>query len=83
MRRVALNPYLAKVRWLDTKASSSWETMDEVTIAEVEQWGWVVHHDSDELKLADTRLDGEWYGVTSIPSGCVVEVQKICQSTTT
>jgi hypothetical protein len=69
--------YLAKVIWTDTVGSSSWDTPDQVCIAKVEQWGIVVFQDGEQLKIADTLMEGEWYGVTAIPAGCIVSVEKI------
>jgi hypothetical protein len=70
-------PYLAKVTWTDTVGSSSWDLPDEISTAKVEQWGWVVSHDGAQLKLADTKMEGDWYGVTAIPVGCIVAIEMI------
>ncbi len=70
-------PYLAKVRWTDTVGSYSWDLPDDISTAEIDQWGWVVHHDGSQLKLADTKMEGDWYGVTAIPAGCIVSITVI------
>jgi hypothetical protein len=69
--------YLAKIIWMDTVGSSSWDRPDEIDTMEVQQWGWVVFHDGHQLKVADTKMEGDWYGVTAIPAGCIVAIERI------
>lgn len=69
--------YFAKVCWWDTVDSSSWETVDEINTVEVQQWGWVIFEDDEQVKLADTFMEGDWYGVTAIPVGCIDSIEKI------
>ena len=51
--------------------SSGWDTKDEVSPKLVKQLGWLVNKDKECVKLADTLSEGEYYGITAIPSGCV------------
>lgn len=69
--------YLAKVCWWDTVDSSSWDTVEEINTVEVQQWGWVIVEDGEQVKLADTYMEGDWYGVTAIPAGCIDSIEKI------
>jgi hypothetical protein len=69
--------FLAKVTWFDTVGSSAWDSAPEINTCEVLQWGFVVFQDADQIKLADTYMEGEWFGVTAIPAGCIVSIQKI------
>ena len=60
-----------------TVGSAGWDLPDDVSIKEVTQWGWIVHQDDKEVKIADTYADEEWYGVTAIPRGCVIEITEL------
>ena len=51
--------------------SAGWDTKDEVSPKLVKQLGWLVNKDKECVKLADTLSEGEYYGITAIPSGCV------------
>tara|TARA_Y100000593_G_scaffold70775_1_gene129823 strand:- start:277 stop:471 length:195 start_codon:yes stop_codon:yes gene_type:complete len=59
---------------MDTCDSADWSTADAVNILEVEQIGWLVSEDETQIKVADTRADQEYYGVTAIPRGCVIDI---------
>ena len=63
--------------WWDTVDSSEWDTHEEVHIKEVIQIGWVVYQDERSIKLADTFSDNEYFGITAIPKGCVIEVKEL------
>ena len=65
------------VSWWDTVDSSEWDTHEEVHIKEVIQIGWVVYQDERSIKLADTFSDNEYFGITAIPKGCVIEVKEL------
>ena len=65
------------VSWWDTVDSSEWDTHEEVHIKEVIQIGWMVYQDERSIKLADTFSDNEYYGITAIPKGCVIEVKEL------
>mgnify|MGYP000953585965 CR=1 FL=1 len=62
---------IVTVDWWDTVDSAGWDTKDEVSPKLVKQLGWLVNQDSECVKLADTLSEGEYYGITAIPSGCV------------
>ena len=63
--------------WWDTVDSSEWDTHEEVHIKEVIQIGWMVYQDERSIKLADTFSDNEYFGITAIPKGCVIEVKEL------
>jgi len=74
---------LVRVKWVDIISYSDWTTHDKVSCPTFESVGWLVHRDEKEIKIA-TTLDkyddlGEqegkptYYGITSFPSGCVLE----------
>ena len=65
------------VSWWDTVDSSEWDTHEEVHIKEVLQIGWMVYQDERSIKLADTFSDNEYFGITAIPKGCVIEVKEL------
>ena len=65
------------VSWWDTVDSSEWDTHEEVHIKEVIQIGWMVYQDERSIKLADTFSDNEYFGITAIPKGCVIEVKEL------
>jgi hypothetical protein len=74
---------LVRVEWLDTVQSSGWDTADEVNLMKVDQIGWFFNEStwSEEgvLKLADTIAEGEYYGITAIPKGCVRKVTSLSE----
>ena len=69
---------LVGVEWLDTVQSSGWDTADEVNVMKVYQIGWFLNEstwtEDGVLKLADTLAEGEYYGITAIPKGCVSRI---------
>ena len=65
------------VSWWDTVDSSEWDTHEEVHIKEVIQIGWMVYQDERSIKLADTFSDNEYFGITAIPKGCVIEDKEL------
>ena len=65
------------VSWWDTVDSSEWDTHEAVHIKEVIQIGWMVYQDERSIKLADTFSDNEYFGITAIPKGCVIEVKEL------
>ena len=65
------------VSWWDTVDSSEWDTHEEVHIKEVIQIGWMVYQDERSIKLADTFSDNEYFGITAIPKGCVIEIKEL------
>jgi hypothetical protein len=75
---------LVRVEWFDTVQSADWDTADEVDIKKVHQIGWFLNEhkwsEQGAIKLADTFADGEYYGITAIPKGCVHKVVSITQT---
>jgi hypothetical protein len=67
-----MNPIL--IKWLDTVGSSDWSEADDIDVKVIEQVGWVVYQDKAQIKIADTKADDSYYGITAIPRGCVIEV---------
>ena len=74
---------LVLIRWMDIISYSDWTTHDKVSCPTFESIGWLVHKDEKEIKIATTldKYDGlgeqegkpTYYGITSFPSGCVLE----------
>jgi len=67
-----MNPVL--IKWLDTVDSCDWSEADDVDVKVIEQIGWVVYQDKAQIKIADTRADDSYFGITAIPRGCVIEL---------
>ena len=67
----------AHIKWIDTVDSSGWDTPDKVSVIEVDQWGFIVHEDELQVKIADTWSEGSFFGVTAIPRGCVREINHL------
>ena len=74
---------LVRVEWLDTVQSAGWDTAEEVNIMKVDQIGWFLNEstwsEDGSLKLADTIAEGEYYGITAIPKGCVRKVTSLSE----
>ncbi len=70
-------PYMVKVVWVDIVGTNDWTPVNGVDIEPVEQWGILVFRDSQQIKLAHTRMGGKWYGLTAIPKGCIKEIKRI------
>ena len=72
---------LVRVEWFDTVQSSGWDTAEEVNIMKVDQIGWFLNEstwtEEGVLKLADTLAEGEYYGITAIPKGCIHRIISI------
>ena len=74
---------LVRVKWVDIISYSDWTTHDKVSCPTFESVGWLVYRDEKEIKIATTldKYDGlgeqegkpTYYGITSFPSGCVLE----------
>lgn len=67
----------AQVTWIDTVDSSGWDKPEDVEVMTVEQWGFIVSEYNLQLKLADTWSDGDFFGVTAIPKGCIRKIQHV------
>ena len=72
---------LVRVEWFDTVQSSGWDKAEEVNIMKVDQIGWFLNEstwtEQGVLKLADTLAEGEYYGITAIPKGCIHRIISI------
>ena len=70
---------LVFVRWLDICATAGWEPADEVEPIEVLSVGWLFSSDGVTVKVGSTLGDdGDPYGITAIPQGCVVSIIDVC-----
>ena len=70
---------LVLVKWLDITATAGWEPADEVEPIKVVSVGWLYLDDGETVKVGSTLgEDGEPYGVTAIPRGCVLEISPVC-----
>ena len=74
---------LVRVEWWDTVQSSGWDKAEEVNIMKVDQIGWFLNEstwsEDGSLKLADTIAEGEYYGITAIPKGCIRKVTSLSE----
>lgn len=68
------------IQWLDICSDATWHdgnpsTANPATCCTV---GWLVHECAAKIVLADSRAkDGDWGGLTVIPSGVIVNRQRI------
>ena len=80
---------LVIVKWRDIISCSGWEKADDVSCPVFFSIGWLVSKDDDVIKIASTldyddftdEAKGEAkpipYGITALPTGCVVDVKFI------
>ncbi len=70
---------LVFVTWLDITATAGWEPADEVEPIKVVSVGWLYSDDGETVKVGSTLgEDGEPYGITALPKGCVLEITSAC-----
>ena len=80
---------LVIVKWRDILSCSGWEKADDIACPIFFSVGWLIDRDDDTIKIAST-LDYEDftdeakdeakpipYGITALPTGCVVDVKFI------
>ena len=69
---------LVCVEWLDIYASAGWEKEDEIEPQTFWSIGYLIVKDSKVLKIANTKdEEGNYFGVTAFPIGCVVSITDI------
>lgn len=78
--RQITRPSLYVVKWQDILSDSTWvggnpEKVKPVICVTV---GWVVHSSKRKVVMADSKSDdGDWGGITVIPTGVIVEKKRI------
>ena len=79
-------PDLYVVTWLDILGRSDWLTEEDAVNAQPETCltvGWSIHECPERTILADSvTSDGEWGGLTVIPTSVVVKKKRIPQAQT-
>ena len=66
---------LLLIDWLDITATAGWEPADEVNPLEVQTLGWLAYQDDRVIKIGNSLgEDGEVYGISAIPQGCVISI---------
>ena len=64
---------LVLVTWLDITAVAGWEPAKDVEPIEVQTIGWIAYEDDKVLKIGNSLgEDGDIYGITALPQGCVL-----------
>jgi hypothetical protein len=64
---------LLLIDWLDITATAGWEPAGEVEPTQVQTLGWLAFEDSKVIKVGNSLgEDGEIYGISAIPQGCVI-----------
>jgi hypothetical protein len=64
---------LVLVTWLDITAVAGWEPAKDVEPTEVQTIGWIAYEDDKVLKIGNSLgEDGDVYGITALPQGCVL-----------
>ena len=80
MRNKVRRVQLVVIEWLDIQSNAEWHEGDPGTAnpATCVTVGWLVFENDDKLVLADSRArDGEWGGLTVIPSGVIRQRTRI------
>jgi len=69
---------LVYVKWRDITATAGWEPADEVDPITVLSVGWLYSDDGETVKVGSTLgEDGEPYGITALPKGCILEITDV------
>ena len=72
------NYRLVYVKWRDILACAGWEPAEEVDTIEVVSVGWLHSDDGETVKIGSTLgEDGEPYGNTAFPKGCIVSITDV------
>ena len=82
-RQIA-SPSLYVVKWQDILSDSTWVGSNPEKVKPV-LWvtvGWVGHSSKRKVGMADSKTaDGDWGGITVIPTGVIVERRRITART--
>ena len=73
-------PALYVVKWQDILIDCAWVGVnpEKVMPALCVTVGWIVHSSEAKVVMADSKTaDGDWGGVTVIPTGVIVERKRI------
>ena len=73
-------PALYVVKWHDILSDPAWvgKNPEKEVLAVCVTVGWIVHSAKDKLVMADSKTaDGDWGGVTVIPSGVILDKTRI------
>jgi len=68
------SPYV-EVEWVDIISTAGWEKSEDTKMPVFWSYGYLINHDDDEVRIATTKdEDGEWFGLTVMPAGCVKKI---------
>lgn len=73
-------PSLYVVKWHDILSDPAWvgKNPEKESLAVCVTVGWIVHVAKEKVVIADSKTaDGDWGGVTVIPSGVILEKTRI------
>ena len=64
-----------EVEWVDIVSTAGWEKSEDTKMPVLWSYGYLINHDDDEVRIATTKdEDGEWFGLTVMPAGCVKKI---------
>lgn len=73
-------PALYVVKWQDILSDCAWvgSNPEKVMPAICVTVGWIVHSSDAKVVMADSKTaDGDWGGVTVIPTGVIIDKKRI------
>ena len=72
---------LVLVVWKDITATAGWEDPEEVEPIEVRTIGWLYSQNENTIKIGNSLgEDDRPYGISALPTGCVVSMTTLCVS---
>mgnify|MGYP003146506378 CR=1 FL=1 len=74
-------PYdYVEVEWLDIVSTAGWEKSEDTKLAVFWSYGFLINHDKEEVRIAVCKdEEGEWFGFTIIPAGCVKKITSLTE----
>lgn len=68
---------IVRLQFKDIVATCDWTTHDDVETMVVDIIGWLVYRDTETVKLATARADGEYSAIHAVPTGCITKIEPL------
>lgn len=68
---------IVRLQFRDIVATCDWTTHDDVETMLVDIIGWLVYRDTETVKLATARADGEYSAIHAVPTGCITKIETL------